>query len=259
MRRTIDPMRIDLNADVGESLGPWPMGDDERLIPLVTSVNIACGFHAGDPRTIERTVGLAVAAGAAVGAHPGYPDLAGFGRRDLAMTPDDLEAAVIYQVGAVATFARAAGVDLRHVKAHGALYNRAARDPVAADAVVRASRRVSPALIIVGPAGSALAAAAASAGSPWAAEGFPDRAYEPDGALRSRRHPDAMVLDPTVVAERAVRMVRDGTVVAVDGSIVRVEPDTLCLHGDAPGAPDRATALRRALADAGIEVRRIDG
>src|SRR5829696_6011184 len=125
-------MRIDLNADVGESLGPWPMGDDAELIPLVSSVNIACGFHAGDPATIEHTVALAVAAGAAIGAHPGYPDLAGFGRRELAMSPGDLEAAVMYQVGAVAAFTRAAGSDLRHVKAHGALYNRAAVDPATA-------------------------------------------------------------------------------------------------------------------------------
>ena len=251
-------MRIDLNADVGESLGPWPMGDDAHLIPLVTSVNIACGFHAGDPRTIERTVALGVSAGTAIGAHPGYPDLVGFGRRDLAMAAEDLEAAIVYQVGALATFARAAGVDLHHVKAHGALYNRAAADRAVADAIVRAVRRVSPALVLVGPAGSALAEAAGTAGSPWAAEGFPDRAYEPDGSLRSRRQPDAMVLDPAAVAERAVRMVRDGVVLAVDGSAVRVAPDTLCLHGDAPGAPERAVALRRAMADAGIEVRRFD-
>jgi 5-oxoprolinase (ATP-hydrolysing) subunit A len=159
-------MRIDLNADVGESLGPWPMGDDERLIPLVTSVNIACGFHAGDPRTIERTVALAIAAGAALGAHPGYPDLVGFGRRELAMAADDLEASIVYQVGAVAAFVRAAGQDLRHVKAHGALYNQAAREPRIAEVLVRATRRLSRELTVVGPGGSALAAAAAAAGAP---------------------------------------------------------------------------------------------
>jgi 5-oxoprolinase (ATP-hydrolysing) subunit A len=248
-------MRIDLNADVGESLGQWPMGDDEALIPLVTSVNIACGFHAGDPRTIERTVAIAVRAGVAIGAHPGYPDLVGFGRRDLAMAPDDLEAAIVYQVGAVATFARAAGSELRHVKAHGALYNRAARDPVTAEAIVRATRRISTSLVVVGPDASALADAAAVSGSPWAAEAFPDRAYEADGTLRSRLLPDAMVLAPDTAAERAVRMVREGIVVAIDGSEIEMQPDTLCLHGDAPGAPARAAALRRALAEVGIEVR----
>ena len=248
-------MRIDLNADVGESYGPWSMGEDDALIPLVTSVNIACGFHAGDPRTIERTVATAIAAGAAIGAHPGYPDLAGFGRREMALAADDLEAAIVYQVGAVAAFVRAAGAELRHVKAHGALYNRAARDPVAAEAIVRATRRISTGLIVVGPDGSALADAAAVAGSPWAAEGFPDRAYEGDGSLRSRLLPDALVLDPAAAAERAVRMVRDGIVTATDGTEIEMTPDTLCLHGDAPGAPDRAAALRRALIAAGIEVR----
>ena len=248
-------MRIDLNADVGESLGPWPMGEDECLIPLVTSVNIAGGLHAGDPRTIERTIALAIAADAAIGAHPGYPDLVGFGRRELAMAADDLEASIIYQVGAVAAFARAAGRDLRHVKTHGALYNQAARHPAIAEVVVRATQRLSRELIVVGPGGSALAAAAAEAGAPWAAEGFPDRAYEADGSLRSRRLPGAMVLDPAIAADRALRMVRDGTVVAVDGSVVPVAPDTICLHGDAPGAPERAAALRRVLAEAGIEVR----
>lgn len=248
-------MRIDLNADVGESYGPWFLGEDDRLIPLVTSVNIACGFHAGDPRTIERTVALAAASGVAIGAHPGFPDLVGFGRRELAMAPDDLEAAIIYQVGAVAAFARAAGHDLRHVKAHGALYNQAARDRAIAATIVRATRRVSRELTVVGPPGSALAAAATEAGVPWAAEGFPDRAYEADGSLRSRRLPDAMILEPALAAERAVSMVRDGNVAAVDGSIVDVIPATLCLHGDAPGAADRAMALRRALAEAGVEVR----
>ena len=258
-RRTISDMRIDLNADVGEALGPWPMGDDARLIPLVSSVNIACGFHAGDPRTIERTVALAVSAGVAIGAHPGYPDLVGFGRRDLAMSPAELEAAVVYQVGAVAVFARAAGAELRHVKAHGALYNRAATDAATAEAVVRGIRRVSSSLIVVGLAGSQLLEVALVAGSPAAAEGFPDRAYEPDGRLRSRSLPNALVLDDDAVAARAVAMASTGLVVAVDGSAIAIRPDTLCLHGDSPGVVERALALRRALADAGIEVRALGG
>ena len=245
---------IDLNADVGESIGPWSMGDDERLIPLVSSVNIACGFHAGDPTTIQRTVRLAVAAGAAIGAHPGYPDLVGFGRRDLAMTAEDLEAAIVYQVGAVAAFARSAGTELRHVKAHGALYNRAAEDPAIAETVARAVRRCSRDLILVGLAGSALLAATEAAGLVAASEAFPDRPYEADGSLRSRGLPGAVLTDSTVIAQRAVAMARDGIVVAVDGSTLRIAPDTLCLHGDTPGAAEHAAAVRAALEAVGIGI-----
>ncbi|MEO7664845.1 MAG: 5-oxoprolinase subunit PxpA [Candidatus Limnocylindrales bacterium] len=247
-------MRIDLNADVGESFGPWPMGDDTGLIPSVTSVSIACGAHAGDPATIERTVALAMAAGAAIGAHPGYPDLAGFGRRDLAMSREDLEASILYQVGAVAAFAQAAGAELRHVKAHGALYNRAARDAATAESIVRATRRWSTSLIVVGLAGSVLLDAAAAAGSPVAAEAFPDRAYEPDGMLRSRALDDSVLTASEAIAVRAVAMAR-GSVVAVDGSTIELRADTLCLHGDTPGAARHARAVRAALAAAGIEVR----
>lgn len=245
---------IDLNADVGESVGPWSMGDDAGLIPLVSSVNIACGFHAGDPVTIERTVALAVAAGASIGAHPGYPDLVGFGRRDLEMAPTELEAAVLYQVAAVAGFARAAGADLRHVKAHGALYNRAARDLAVAETIARAVRRASRDLVLVGLAGSALLEAGAAAGLAIAAEAFPDRAYEPDGSLRSRRLPGAVLTDTAVVADRAVRMASEGIVEANDGSSIALRADTLCLHGDTPGAVDHARAVRTALEAAGIAV-----
>jgi UPF0271 protein len=179
---------IDLNADVGESFGPWPMGEDERLIPLVSSVNVACGFHAGDPATIERTVRLAVASRAAVGAHPGYPDLAGFGRRDLAMPGAELEAAILYQLGAVAAFARDAGVELHHVKPHGALYNAAARDAAIAETIVRAVRRWSRDLLLYGLAGSVVLDVARAAGQPIVGEAFPDRAYEADGRFdRARR------------------------------------------------------------------------
>jgi 5-oxoprolinase (ATP-hydrolysing) subunit A len=245
---------IDLNADVGESLGPWPMGEDERLIRLVSSVNIACGFHAGDPATIQRTVALAVAAGASVGAHPGYPDLVGFGRRDLAMSAEDLEAAIVYQVGAVAAFARSAGVELHHVKAHGALYNRAAEDSTVAETIARAVRRCSPDLVLIGLAGSALLDAGRHAGLAVGSEAFPDRAYEPDGSLRSRRLPDSVLTDSALIAERAVAMARDGVVVAVDGSTLRIAADTLCLHGDTPGAAAHAAAVRAALEAAGIGI-----
>ena len=248
-------MHIDLNADVGESLGPWPMGEDERLIPLVTSVNVACGFHAGDPSTIERTVRLAAASGVAVGAHPAYPDLVGFGRRDMAMAPDDLEAAILYQVGAVREFARDAGVELRHVKAHGALYNAAARDPRLAETVARAVRRSSRELVLYGLAGSALLDAGRAAGLAVAAEAFPDRAYEPDGQLRARKHDGAVLTDAAAVARRAVAMATDGTVEAWDGSVIAVAADTLCLHGDTPGAVEHARAVRAALEAAGVTLR----
>ena len=247
-------MRIDLNADVGESLGPWRLGSDEQLIPLVSSVNIACGFHAGDPATMDRTVRLAAASGAAIGAHPGYPDLVGFGRRDLDMTPADLEAAIVYQVGALAAFCRDAGVALRHVKAHGALYNRAAADRRVATAVARAIRRCGEGLVLVALAGSELIRAGREAGLAVAAEGFPDRAYEGDGSLRSRRLAGAVIVDSAEVARRAVLMARDGHVEAVDGTRVPLRVDTLCLHGDTPGAVEHARAVRAALAEAGIEV-----
>jgi UPF0271 protein len=245
---------IDLNADVGESLGSWPMGDDEHLIPLVSSVNVACGFHAGDPLTIERTIRLAIAAEAAIGAHPGYPDLVGFGRRDLAMAPDELEAALIYQIAAVAGMTRAAAVELRHVKPHGALYNRAAHDERLADSIARAVRRLSPELILVGLAGSRLVEAGRAAGLPVAEEAFPDRAYEPDGSLRSRRLPGAVITDSAAIAARAVEMARDGTVTATDDSVIPLRADTICLHGDTPGAAEHARAVRHALEAAGVAI-----
>jgi UPF0271 protein len=246
--------RIDLNSDVGESFGAWSIGDDQRLIPIVTSVNVACGFHAGDPLTIQRTVATAVAHGVAVGAHPGYPDLVGFGRRDIDMTPDELEAALVYQIGAVVAFARAAGSDLRHVKPHGALYNRAAREPALAATIARAVRAVSTELVLVGLAGSELVRAGEEAGLRVASEAFADRAYEPDGALRSRRLPGAILATPEAAAEQAVRIARDGVVATADAGTIAVHADTLCIHGDTPGAVDVARAVREALERAGVRV-----
>lgn len=251
-------MRIDLNADVGESLGPWPMGDDARLVPLVSSVNVACGAHAGDPLTIERTVRLAVAHGVAVGAHPGYPDLVGFGRRDLDMTAEELEASIVYQIGAVEAFARAEGVGLRHVKAHGALYNRAARDPAVAATIARAVRRATPDSLFVGLAGSAMLEAGRTEGLAVAAEAFADRAYEADGSLRSRRLPGALLDDPAHAAAQAVSIVRDGIARSVDGEPVAIAADTLCIHGDTPAAAAVAAAVRAALAAEGIEILAVD-
>jgi UPF0271 protein len=245
---------MDLNSDAGESLGPWPMGQDAELIPLVSSVSIACGFHAGDPAVMERTVRLALAAGVSVGAHPGYPDLIGFGRRDLAMTADEVEAAVLYQVSALAGIARACGTELRHVKAHGALYNRAAVDPAVAEPVARAVRRLSRELVLFGPPDSALVEAGRAEGLSIAAEGFADRAYEPDGTLRSRRLEGALLDDPAAAAEQALSLARDGVVRATDGSTVPMRVDTLCIHGDTPDAPAIARAVRSALETHAVEI-----
>jgi UPF0271 protein len=233
---------IDLNADVGEGFGPWPMGADEALIPIVSSVNVACGFHAGDPLVIDRTIRLALDAGVAIGAHPGYPDREGFGRRDLAMSAEELEAAVLYQVAALAGMVAAAGGRLRHVKAHGAMYNRAAVDASVAEPIARAVRRISPDLVLVGPPDSALLRAGTAAGLRVAAEGFADRAYEADGSLRSRRLPGAVHTDPGVAAAQARTLAADGRYA------------TLCIHGDTPGAAAIARAVRIALEAAGHQV-----
>jgi UPF0271 protein len=246
--------RIDLNADVGEGLGPWPMGDDERLIPLVTSANVACGAHAGDPLTIERTVAIAVRHGVAVGAHPGYPDLVGFGRRDLEMTAAELRASVIQQVAGVAGFARAAGVTLTHVKAHGALYNRMARDAATADVVARAVAAVAPQAVFVALAGSVALDAGRAAGLRVAAEAFADRAYERDGSLRSRQLDGAILSTAEEAAAQALSLARDGRVRAHDGTELAVRADTICIHGDTPGAAAYATAVRVALEGAGVTV-----
>ena len=245
--------RIDLNADVGESFGPWPMGADVALIPLVSSVNIACGAHAGDPATILRTVELALAHGVSIGAHPGYPDLAGFGRRDLEMTTADLRASLIVQVGAVLAAARVAGAVVRHVKPHGALYNRAARDPAIATTIAEAIRDLDAGLVLVGLAGSASIAAGRGAGLAVAEEAFADRRYEADGSLRSRLRAGA-ILAPADAAAQAVAIVRDNTVLAGNGSRLTVRADTICIHGDSPDAVGIAEAVVAGLAEAGIRI-----
>jgi UPF0271 protein len=247
-------MQIDLNCDMGESFGAWPLGQDAALMPLITSANIACGFHAGDPLVMARTVALAREHGVALGAHPGYPDLQGFGRRTLDMTGPELEAAVLYQIGALAGFAQAAGGALTHVKPHGALYNRAAGDPATAEPIARAVRRFSSDLILVGLAGSGLLEAGRAAGLRVAAEAFADRAYEAGGTLRSRRLPGAIHPDPATAAAQALSIVRDGQVRAYDGTLVPIQADTLCIHGDTPDAPAYARAVRAALEGAGIAV-----
>jgi UPF0271 protein len=252
----VAPRAVDLNADLGESFGPWEMGADEELLALVTSASVACGFHAGDPRVMDRTVARVKRAGVALGAHPGHLDLRGFGRREIAAAPEEVEADVVYQVGALLAFARAHGVDLAHVKPHGALYNQAASDPALARAVARGVARVGRDLRLVGLAGSeAMRAAAAAEGLAFAAEGFADRRYHADGTLQSRRVPGAVIHDPEEAARQAVGIVRDGIVVTAQGAEVRLAVDTLCLHGDNPAALANARAVRRSLDAAGIALR----
>ncbi|MEJ5222986.1 MAG: 5-oxoprolinase subunit PxpA [Anaerolineales bacterium] len=248
-------MNIDLNCDLGESFGRYTLGDDAALMPFITSANIACGFHAGDPVVMQSTVRLAKRHGVAVGAHPGWPDLQGFGRREMTTAPDEVEALVLYQVGALAAFARAEGVDLTHVKPHGALYNQSARDPALAAAIARAVRRFSRDVILVGLAGCGLAAAGVEAGLRVAHEGFPDRNYNPDGTLMSRSLPGAVIEDPQQVAQHAVRLAREG--IRFGGQVI--VPDTLCLHGDNPHAAENARTVRAALEAAGVDVRSLAG
>jgi 5-oxoprolinase (ATP-hydrolysing) subunit A len=243
---------LDLNSDLGEGYGRWTLGDDAALLEIVTSANVACGFHAGDPATIDRTVRTAVERGVAVGAQVSYPDLVGFGRREIDVPPGDLTADVLYQLGALEAFARAAGSRVRYVKAHGALYNRIVRDPVQAAAVAEAIRSYDPALPLLTLPGSAAAAAAAEAGIEAVGEGFADRAYTGDGRLVSRREPGAVLEDPGRVAARAARMATEGRVGTVDGGEVAVEVRSLCVHGDTPGAVELARAVRAALEEAGV-------
>jgi UPF0271 protein len=236
-------MDIDLNCDMGESFGAYRLGDDEGILAYITSANIACGFHAGDALVMDATLRMCVRAGVRVGAHPAYPDLQGFGRREMNLAPQEVEAFVLYQVGALAGFARAAGVELAHVKPHGALYNQAARDPALAEAVAGGVARFSHSLALVGLAGSALVQAAEAAGLRAVNEGFPDRAYNPDGTLRSRRLAGAVLDDPAEIAANAVRLATEG--ILTPGGRVAVE--TLCLHGDNPAAVAAARAVRAAL------------
>ena len=246
---------IDLNADLGESFGRWSLGGDGEVLQSITSANVACGFHAGDPGVMRATVQAAREAGVAVGAHPGFPDLVGFGRRDLAASPREVEDLVLYQVGALAAIAAAEGVRLQHVKPHGALYNMAVRDRSLAEAIARAVAAFDRALILFGLPGSELLRAGADAGLRTAAEGFADRGYADDGTLVPRDRAGALVTDPDEVVMRAVRMSRDGAVRAADGRDVSVRVATICVHGDTPGAPALTRRIRAGLEAAGVSVR----
>jgi UPF0271 protein len=246
---------MDLNADLGESFGRWTLGDDAALVRHLTSANLACGFHAGDYMVMDEGVALCRDAGVAVGAQPGYPDLQGFGRRQLPLAPDEVESCVRYQVGALEAFCRAHRVEMQHVKPHGALYNAAAGDASLARAIARAVARFSRELWLFGLAGSIpMAEAAVDEGLRFVPEAFADRRYLPDATLQPRRVEGSVLVDPAEAAAQAVRIASTGEVVAADGTLVSVRAETICCHGDTPNAVAIAAAVRRALEEAGVEV-----
>ena len=251
-------MRIDLNSDLGESFGRWTLGNDAELMKSITSANVACGFHAGDPCVMRDTVRMARDNGVAIGAHPGLPDLAGFGRRNMAVTAAEVENLVVYQIGALAAIAAAEHVKLRHVKAHGALYNMAVKDRALAAAIAAAVRAVDPELVLFALPGTELARAAEDAGLRVAREGFADRAYEADGSLTPRSRPGSVIQSADDVIGRAVRMARDGVVRATNGSDIPMRIDTLCTHGDTPGSHELTRQLRAGLDAEGILVQTLD-
>ncbi len=251
--------RIDLNADLGEGFGVWRLGDDDALLQVVTSANVACGFHAGDPSTMRRVCAGAAARGVAVGAQVSYRDLAGFGRRFVDADPAELADDLLYQLAALDGIARASGTRVGYVKPHGALYNAAVTHAGHAQAVVDAVLALDRRLPVLGLPGSELLRAAEAAGMRPVAEGFADRAYTPGGALVPRREPGAVVEDPAVVAERAVRMATDGVVVAADGTRLLMPVESVCVHGDTPGAVALARAVRAALESAGVQLAAFAG
>jgi 5-oxoprolinase (ATP-hydrolysing) subunit A len=250
---------IDLNADMGESFGAYSIGSDEAVMTSISSANVACGYHGGDPSVMRRTVRLARERGVAVGAHPGFPDLVGFGRREMRVAPQDVEDLVLYQIGALAGIAHGEGIRLSHVKAHGALYNMAVKDRSLADAIARAVAAFDRTLVLFGLPNSDLVRAGQAAGLRVALEGFADRAYEPDGSLTPRSRAGAVIHDVETVVQRAVRMAIDGVVIATDGSELALRVDTICTHGDTPGAQALTRALRTGLEHAGVKVAAVAG
>ena len=249
--------RIDLNSDVGESFGAYKLGLDEEVIPHITSANIACGFHAGDPGVMRRTVSLAKQHGVAVGAHPGFPDLVGFGRRNIDATLEEIQDYVVYQTGALQAFARSQGMRLQHVKAHGSLYNMAAANPKIWEAMAEAVAKVDPELILVVLATSnrvSLLDTGKRVGLRFAFEAFPDRAYKSNGSLAPRREKGAVMEDHELVAKRALKMVLEGKVIATDGTEIELKAETLCVHGDNPAAVQMVKKIREEFKDAGVEV-----
>jgi UPF0271 protein len=252
-------MRIDINCDMGESYGRWALGEDAAVLPHVSSANIACGAHAGDPAVMRRTLQLATQHGVACGAHPGFADLAGFGRREIPTTEAEVRDVVLWQLGALEAIARSEGVRLRHVKAHGALYNMAARDLRLADAIAQAVAEFDRRLIFFGLAGSGMLDVARRHGLTVAAEGFADRSYEPDGSLTPRSVQGSVIHNVDEVVARALTMARESRIATRAGGDIPLHIDTLCVHGDTPGAASLARALREALEAAGVQVTPVSG
>jgi UPF0271 protein len=251
-------MRIDLNCDMGESFGAYKIGMDEEVMPHISSANIACGYHGGDPLVMDKTVKLAKAHGVGVGAHPGYPDLMGFGRRNMDCTPQEIRSYVIYQVGALLGFCQANGVSMDHVKPHGNLYNTAVENEAVAKAIAEAIMAVGPKLryvALAGAKGAQMRRIGEQLGLHVVYEAFPDRAYTPAGTLVSRREKGAVIHDPRVVTERALMMAKDGKVVAIDGTVIPLEVQTLCVHGDNPSAVDLVRSIRASLEKEGVSVK----
>jgi UPF0271 protein len=246
--------QIDLNSDLGESFGQWQMGNDEAILPVVSSANVACGFHAGSPEGILKTLKAAKENGVAVGAHVGYPDLVGFGRRNMDISSSELTADVIYQIGALKGLAAAAGTDVLYVKPHGALYNTIAHDKRQATAVIDAIKAIDSKLILVALAGSPLIGWAQESGLNVVAEAFADRAYNSDGTLVSRKQAGSVLHDPKIVAERMLQLVQEGGVVSIDGQFTPIDAGSICVHGDSPGALEMAQQVRLILEKQGIEI-----
>ena len=248
--------KIDINCDLGESYGIFKIGNDEKIMPHITSANIACGFHAGDPTTIARTIDIAKKHGVAVGAHPSYPDIMGFGRREMQLTSEEAKNYTLYQVSALQGFAKAASLNLQHVKPHGALYNMAVKDEKLSNAIAEAIKALDTELIVFAPPNSSLSEAATKSRLRVAHEFFADRAYNPDGSLVSRKHSNAIIQDPKKVVERVVKAVEDGTVAASNGEALDVgKVHTVCVHGDTPTALELAGAIKKGLMRADIEVK----
>lgn len=248
------PLRVNLNADIAEGYGAYDIGNDADLMKIITSANVACGMHAGDANTMHRLVSLAKERGVSVGAHPGFNDLWGFGRRRIEMRPVDLEYLIAYQIGALQAMARYAGLKVTHLKPHGALNNMAAKDPDYALAIGRAIKTVDPGIIYVALYGSEMEKAARTLGLAVAREGFADRQYDDDGNLASRSIPGTVLKDPKTAAEQSVRMIRDGEIISRNGKRLKVAIDTICVHGDEPTAVTVAGAVRKGLEEAGIRV-----
>ncbi|AHM63558.1 nitrogen-containing heterocycle degradation enzyme [Flammeovirgaceae bacterium 311] len=246
---------VDLNCDLGESYGNYTLGNDSSILQYISSANIACGFHAGDPSVMQKTVIMALNRGVAIGAHPGLPDLQGFGRREMAVTPAEAHAIVLYQIGALWAFTRAEGAALQHVKPHGALYNMAAVNPKLAEAIAEAVYKIDPSLILYGLAGSELIAAGRRIGIRTAQEVFADRSYQQDGTLTPRSQPDAILTDPKAAADQVMEMIINGTVTSLQDTLYKIKADTVCIHGDGPDALLFAQKINRKLSEAGIAIK----